>query len=103
MHCTLTLELTESVEAEVTVYFNCTFRGCAATYYDPPEPPEFEITDIEVDWVAGRDWCKSGRELMDAGFYNPVHNKVEEALEAYDELYDHQIDAYNCECEDTRY
>jgi hypothetical protein len=95
MHCNLTLELTETLEADVCVWFNCTFPGCAATHYDPPEPPEFEITDIEVETLYGATYEKTGRELMDAEWYNTVHNKAEEALEAYDEVYDHQLDAYN--------
>ena len=100
MYCDLTIELTESVEAEVTVWFHCTFPGCAATYYDPPEPPEFEIDDIEVEVLTGPTWQKTNGELIEAGWHEIAVEKALEALDAYDELYDHQIDAWN---NDDRY
>jgi len=95
MYCTLTVELTESIEAEVTVWFHCTFPGCAATYFDPPEPPEFEIDDVEVEVVTGASWEKTRGQLEDGGWYATALEAANWALDAYDELYDHQIDVWN--------
>jgi hypothetical protein len=97
MHCTLTLELTETIEAEVTVWFNCTYRGDNGDYYNPPEPPEFEIVEVELEVLFGATWEKTGREVAEAGWAAWTVDRLGAAIDAYDELYDHQIDAYNCE------
>ena len=95
MYCDLTVELTESIEADVTVWFHCTFAGCAATYYDPPEPPEFEVDDVEIEIMGGPHWEKTRGDLEAGGWYNIALEKALEALDNYDELYEHQLDAWN--------
>lgn len=95
MYCELELELTESVTVGLTVHFHCTFAGCNATYYDPPEPPEFEVDCIEIDYLDGLVWEKDRQTLLASGWYDVAHEKALEALDNYDELYEHQIDAFN--------
>lgn len=95
MHFTINgLELTESVEADVTVWFYCAFPGCEATHLDPSEPPDFEIDEIVVEGITGPTWDKTTQQLIKSGWYDIVQAKVFEALANYDELYDHQLDAY---------
>jgi len=100
MYCDLTLELTEVLEADVCVSFNCSFPGSRATYYDPPEPPEFDITDVEINTLFGSSYEKTSEELYDAGWLSVVEEKAREALEANDEqLYEAQLEAYHAsEC-----
>ena len=100
MYCDLTLELTEVLEADVCVSFNCTYRGDSGDYFTEPEGPEFDITDVEINTLFGSSYEKTSEELYDAGWLSVVEEKAREALEANDEqLYEAQLEAYHAsEC-----
>ena len=94
MHCDITVELTESVEAKVRVHFTCASPGCPADRITPGEGPSFDILEVEVLALYGRDWEKSQDELIDQDFYDSVRVACEWAVDSYGELYEHQFDAY---------
>ncbi len=94
--CGLTLELNENMEADITVYFSVDSPGYAGDRLDPPELPSFYFEHLDIDKLYGKDYTKSFLELVDGGWIYDVETAAEKALETYDELYEHQYDAY-CE------
>lgn len=62
-----TIELTERVECTFGIEFT-TYGGCPGDYWTPAEPPEIEITSLEVGTLIGANWEKSGRELHESGW-----------------------------------
>lgn len=72
---TMTLpDLFREAEIEVTFEFEVTSWGDSGSYWDPPEPPEWEITAIYVEenlipWV----WMKEQ-------FYVPPEQKIANGL-----------------------
>ncbi len=100
MHfCELTVQLGRNMEADVTVYFEVDSPGYPGDRFDPAEPPEFYVTDFEIDTLYGDGYEKSTWDLLDGGWCDIAERAVEVALENYD-LYYHQLDAYGGEYDD---
>ena len=92
--CQLTLELNENMEADVTVYFSVDSPGYAGDHLDPPELPEFYVIEMRLETVYGFGYQKSSNDLLDGGWWGIANRAAERALENYDEIYEHQYDAY---------
>ena len=52
------------------------------------------MDEVEVLALYGEGWEKQAEDLCDSGFYHTVREAAESAIDAYDELYEHQCDAY---------
>ncbi len=96
--CEITLELNDEIEADVTVYFSVDSPGYPEDRFDPAELPEFYIESWDIDRIYGEGYTKNFYELLDGGWLHTANRAAEKALEDYDELYEHQYDAY-CEVE----
>jgi hypothetical protein len=67
--CTITIG---GLETDVCVLFTVTSWGAPGTWEDPPEPPEFDITDVRYDDESGRsiyDLCDTTRDLWGPAVY----------------------------------
>lgn len=97
--CDITdVPLSENVTADVRVYFVCSSPGCPRSYDHPGEGPELEPVDTEVLAIrcenGGEPWEKDADELEDAGWYMEAWRAAQQAVEDYDELYEHMLDSY---------
>jgi len=90
--CRIYLALKEGVEAQIDVGFRCVSSGYNGDYWTEPEGPEFQVMEVVVDVVYNNIWVKGQNEL--GGWYDIIHRAAEEAINEYDELYEHQYDAY---------
>ncbi len=93
--CDLILELKEGVEADVTVYFYVSNPGCPGDHITPSEGPEFEIDGVQVVYLQGPGWRKGIADINLSSWANDMDRLAAEALENYDELYEHQFDSWN--------
>ena len=97
MDCSLTIQLNENIEADVTVYFDCSYTGDPGDYHTTPQSPEFDITDVRVDTVYGSSYDKSRYELLGQGWTGAMDEQARHILlEGYEELYELQLDTYQC-------
>lgn len=89
------IALSENVLVDVRVYFTLVSPGYRGDRTDPGVGPEFEVEEVEVIAVHGETWTKSGDELEESGWYDVVHRAADRSAVLYDELYEHQVDAFD--------
>ena len=89
-YCSFEIELNENLSALICVEFSVSSYGCPGDHWSEPEGPEFHVESVEVEEVWSDAWTKE--DLGD--WYSIVQKKAEESLDAYGELYFHQLDVF---------
>lgn len=87
------VELSDGVIADCIVEFDCISRGYPATYWEPGEGPEFEITDAYVEEAWGETWTKTRREMGD--WVQILDERFNEIVDDYPDLYELQYDEFH--------
>ena len=88
------VEVKDGIYVDLEIEFVCCSPGYAATWDEPGEGPEFEITGWEITGAWSDGWNKSGAALNAGGWMDVLAKAVDPILDDIPDLYDCQYDAY---------
>jgi hypothetical protein len=86
------IEISDGIYADIEVDFECVHPGYRATWDDPGEGPEFEITGFRIESVWTDNWFRDATELGD--WADILYAATDKVLDNIPDLYEGQLDAW---------